>query len=46
MIEIEDSCCGIAGTFGMKKENFALSMEMGAPLFEAIASARVDCVAS
>jgi len=46
VIEIEDSCCGIAGTFGMKKENFALSMEMGAPLFEAIASARVDCVAS
>jgi FAD/FMN-containing dehydrogenase/Fe-S oxidoreductase len=46
IVEIEDSCCGIAGTFGMKKENYALSMRMGAPLFDAIASAGVDCVAS
>ncbi len=34
--EIRDSCCGIAGTFGFKKENFDLSMQIGAPLFEEI----------
>ena len=32
----EDHCCGIAGTFGMKEENFDLSMRMGKSLFESI----------
>src|SRR5207245_639718 len=26
---VQDHCCGIAGTFGMKEKNFALSMHMG-----------------
>jgi glycerol-3-phosphate dehydrogenase subunit C len=42
--DIEDSCCGIAGTFGMKRENFELSMKMGEPLFSEIAQARPDVV--
>jgi FAD/FMN-containing dehydrogenase/Fe-S oxidoreductase len=36
LADIKDSCCGIAGTFGMKKENFDLSMEIGSKLFEEI----------
>jgi len=29
-------CCGIAGTWGMKRENYDRSMRMGAGLFEAL----------
>lgn len=36
VLDIKDSCCGIAGTFGMKKENFDLSMEIGSKLFDEI----------
>lgn len=38
LLNIKDSCCGIAGTFGMKKENFDLSMKMGSKLFDEIKS--------
>lgn len=44
--EIQDSCCGIAGTFGFKKENFDLSMEIGRPLFEEIKKTGVKTVAT
>jgi glycerol-3-phosphate dehydrogenase subunit C len=36
-LEILDSytdCCGIAGTYGYKKEKYAISMEVGQPLFD------------
>ncbi|MDQ7821626.1 MAG: anaerobic glycerol-3-phosphate dehydrogenase subunit C [Candidatus Eremiobacteraeota bacterium] len=34
---VEDSyCCGIAGTFGFKKERFAMALDIGTPLFNAI----------
>jgi len=36
LLDIKDSCCGIAGTFGMKKENYDLSMEIGSRLFDEI----------
>ncbi|MCC7129311.1 MAG: sn-glycerol-3-phosphate dehydrogenase subunit C [Anaerolineae bacterium UTCFX2] len=32
--ESEVSCCGIAGTYGYKSEKYAISMAIGAPLFE------------
>ena len=32
-----DGCCGLVGTFGMKKRNFALSMAIGERLFKEIA---------
>lgn len=31
-----DQCCGIAGTFGLKKKNYDLSMAIGKKLFEEI----------
>ena len=33
---IEDSCCGIAGTYGMKSENYERAQEIGTPLFQEI----------
>jgi len=39
-----DRCCGLAGTFGMKKQNYDLSMEIGQPLFEEIKKSGVDRV--
>lgn len=42
--EINDSCCGIAGTFGMKSKNFDLSMMIGKKLFDEIKKAGVEKV--
>ena len=46
LLKVQDSCCGIAGTFGMKKENFDLSMEIGSRLFAEIRRVRPDFVLS
>jgi len=46
LVGIRDSCCGIAGTFGMKKENFDLSMRIGSKLFGEIERVRPDFVLS
>jgi glycerol-3-phosphate dehydrogenase subunit C len=36
-IDLTDAlCCGIAGTYGYKSEKYAISMQVGAPLFETI----------
>ena len=43
---VQDHCCGIAGTFGMKEKNFSLSMHMGRPLFESIEETGVGVVAT
>lgn len=42
--EIKDSCCGIAGTYGFKRENFDLSMEIGSLLFDEIKKTGVKTV--
>ncbi len=34
--DMDHDCCGIAGTYGMKKEKYAIGMAVGAPLFEKI----------
>ena len=33
---LESGCCGIAGTYGFKKENYAYAQAIGQPLFDAI----------
>ncbi|MCL4511295.1 MAG: anaerobic glycerol-3-phosphate dehydrogenase subunit C [Bacteroidetes bacterium] len=38
----EDTCCGMAGTFGMKEQFYDLSMKIGSSLFKNIKSADVD----
>jgi len=44
LVELPQQCCGIAGTYGFKKENYERSQAIGAPLFKSIADAHVDAV--
>jgi Fe-S oxidoreductase len=44
--EFSDGCCGIVGTYGMKKRNFDLSMAIGRRLFEEIEDSGVDQVST
>ena len=41
---LDSNCCGMAGTYGFKKENYAYSQEIGRPLFEQIKSLAPDYV--
>ncbi|MGE5224245.1 MAG: anaerobic glycerol-3-phosphate dehydrogenase subunit C [Omnitrophica WOR_2 bacterium] len=34
IIESQAACCGIAGTYGYKKEKYDIAMQVGKPLFE------------
>src|SRR6185312_1123247 len=46
-IEIEEmkaDCCGMAGTFGFKKEKYQISMDIGSELFERIKAHNPDAV--
>jgi glycerol-3-phosphate dehydrogenase subunit C len=38
-IELDAACCGVAGTYGLKKEKYTISMKVGADLFGQIAAA-------
>src|SRR5437667_3591916 len=41
---IDDSCCGIAGTYGMKSENYERAMEIGAPLFKELHRTKAEAI--
>lgn len=43
---LDSQCCGIAGTYGFKKENYPTSQGIGASLFEKIQKANPDFVAT
>ena len=43
---LDSGCCGMAGTYGFKKENYAYSQEIGRPLFERIKLLDPDYVTS
>ena len=45
LTELESNCCGIAGTYGFKKENYKVSQAIGKPLFDNIAAVAPDFVA-
>ena len=45
LTELESNCCGIAGTYGFKKENYKVSQAIGKPLFDNIAAVDPDFVA-
>ena len=45
LIELDSNCCGIAGTYGFKKENYKVSQLIGKPLFDNIAAVAPDFVA-
>jgi Fe-S oxidoreductase len=47
---LDRGCCGMGGSFGLKRKNYELSVGVGAPLFEAIkeqapAEVLTDCSA-
>ena len=41
-IELDATCCGIAGTYGLKREKYEIAMKVGAGLFAQIADAGPD----
>ncbi len=43
---LESGCCGIAGTYGFKKENYRFSQEIGQPVFDSIKAISPDFVCS
>ncbi len=45
LTELDSNCCGIAGTYGFKKENFKVSQMIGKALFDDIAAAAPEFVA-
>ena len=42
---LDSACCGMAGTYGFKKENYAASQAIGAALFDQIKTVNPDVVA-
>ena len=44
-VELDFACCGIAGTYGLKKEKYEIAMRVGDPLFRAIVAVRPDLAA-
>lgn len=43
---LESQCCGIAGTFGFKKENYEVQKKIGEPLFKQIEEGGFDIVST
>ncbi len=41
---LDSRCCGIAGTYGFKRENYPTSQAIGAPLFRQIEESGADIV--
>lgn len=46
LIVLDSQCCGIAGTYGFKRENYKTSQNIGASLFEQIEQSGIDYVVS
>ncbi|MGL4456510.1 MAG: anaerobic glycerol-3-phosphate dehydrogenase subunit GlpC [Plesiomonas sp.] len=46
LIMLDSQCCGIAGTYGFKSENYDTSQAIGSPLFRQIEESGVDFVVS
>lgn len=44
-INLPSHCCGIAGTYGFKKEYYSYSQAIGQPLFDSIIKSGCDFVA-
>jgi len=45
MIELDADCCGIAGTYGLKKEKYEISMTVGKRLFDDITASGSELAA-
>ena len=45
VVESTAACCGIAGTYGLKREKYGIAMDVGASLFRQVAENNSDLVA-
>jgi glycerol-3-phosphate dehydrogenase subunit C len=45
VVEQDVECCGIAGSYGVKKEKYEIAMEVGRPLFEQVLATSPDLAA-
>lgn len=46
LLMLDSQCCGIAGTYGFKREHYNDSQKIGEPLFRQIKDSRTDLVAT
>lgn len=46
LVMLESQCCGIAGTYGFKKENYERSQKIGSGVFRQIEEVAPDCVST
>ena len=46
VVDLAAGCCGMAGTFGMKTGTYELSLEVGRPLFDRVATVAPDLIVS
>ena len=44
LVVLDSQCCGIAGTYGFKKENYPTSQAIGDTLFKQIEASDIDYV--
>jgi glycerol-3-phosphate dehydrogenase subunit C len=44
-IELDADCCGIAGTYGLKREKYPVAMAVGEPLFRQVQAVEPDLAA-
>lgn len=42
VVESDENCCGIAGTYGLKKEKYKVAQAVGKPLFDKIRATNKD----
>jgi glycerol-3-phosphate dehydrogenase subunit C len=45
VVEVDADCCGIAGTYGLKREKYEISMKVGEEVFRQVTEARPDLAA-
>jgi len=46
VIDLAAGCCGMAGTFGLKRDTYDFSLEVGSPLFDRIREVAPDLIAT
>jgi glycerol-3-phosphate dehydrogenase subunit C len=45
LVELDAACCGIAGTYGLKREKYEIGMRVGADLFAQVQATQPDITA-
>jgi glycerol-3-phosphate dehydrogenase subunit C len=45
VVELDTDCCGIAGTYGLKREKYEIAMQVGEDLFRQVKEANPDVTA-